>query len=104
LVQENLDIGVLGGSELISFAEALIGADKLALDKARAELKTILGQDSVTAASAVAANFSKNDRIANGLGIPHNQMMLKATKDVRQQLDLDKYLSAHNSLKYFPSD
>lgn len=94
----------MGGTELIAFAESLIGPDKLALDKARTALKTTLGSDAVTAASAVAANFSKNDRIANGLGLPHNQMMLKATKDVRQQLGLDKYLSAHNSLKYFPSD
>ena len=103
-MQPDLEIGVPGGAELLIFSEALIGTDKLALDAARTALEEVLGAAAIPAASAIAANFSKNDRIANGLGIPHDPVMLKATKDIREQLVLDKFRSAINTLKYFPSD
>ena len=104
MIQPNLDLGIPGGAELLIFSEALIGADRLALDAARASLKNVLGAGAISAASAIAANFSKNDRIANGLGIPHELSMAKTTKDVREQLGLDNFKSAINTLKYFPSD
>ena len=91
-------------AELLIFSEALIGADRMALDAARTALENILGAAAIPAASAIAANFSKNDRIANGLGIPHDPVMVKATKDIREQLGLDNFRSAINTLKYFPSD
>ena len=103
-MQPDLDSGVPGGAELLIFSEALIGADRIALDAARTALENVLGAAAIPAASAVAANFSKNDRIANGLGIPHEPVMVKATKDIREQLDLDNFRSAINTLKYFPSD
>ena len=103
-MQPDLDTGVPGGAELLIFSEALIGADRMALDAARTALENVLGAAAIPAASAVAANFSKNDRIANGLGIPHEPVMVKATKDIREQLGLHKFRSAINTLKYFPSD
>ena len=74
------------------------------MDAARASLENVLGATAIPAASAIAANFSKNDRIANGLGIPHDPIMVKTTKDVREQLGLDNFKSAINTLKYFSSD
>ena len=71
------------------------------MDAARASLENVLGATAIPAASAIAANFSKNDRIANGLGIPHDPIMVKTTKDVREQLGLDNFKSAINTLKYF---
>ena len=103
-MQPDLDTGVPGGAELLIFSEALIDADRIALDAARTALENVLGAAAIPAASAVAANFSKNDRIANGLGIPHEPVMVKATKDIREQLGLDNFRSAINTLKYFPSD
>ena len=104
LIEPDLDIGVPGGSELLRFSEALVGTDRLVLDAAREALENVLGAAAIPAASAIAANFSKNDRIANGLGIPHDPVMVKATKDIREQLGLNSYLSAINTLKYIPSD
>ena len=104
LIEPGLDIGVPGGSELLRFSEAVVGTDRWALDAARDALENVLGSAAIPAASAIAANFSKNDRIANGLGIPHDPVMMKATKDIREQLGLNSYLSAINTLKYFPSD
>ena len=103
-MRPDLDTGVPGGAELLIFSEALICADRMALEAARTALENVLGAAAIPAASAVAANFSKNDRIANGLGIPHEPVMVKATKDIREQLGLDNFRSAINTLKYFPSD
>ena len=54
----------------------------------------------MTAAAAIAANFSKNDRIANGAGIPVDTMVLKITEDIREQLGLNDYRSAFNTFRH----
>ena len=89
-----------GGDLLLAFADAVIGPDRARLDKARSALAEGLSPAAVTAASAIAANFTKNDRIANGLGIPVDPMVLKATADIRQQLGLDEYRSAVNTFRH----
>ena len=48
--------------------------------------------------------ISDQQEIVNGLGIPHDPVMVKATKDIREQLGLNSFLSPINTLKYFPSD
>ena len=102
LITPTLDIGVPGGKEILFFAEALIGSDRGALDKARIDLAETLGPASVTAASAIAANFTKNDRIANGCGIPTEPKMLNASQDIRVMLGLNEFRSAENTFKHFP--
>lgn len=59
-----------------------------------------IGPDAVSGAAAMAANFSKNDRIANGCGIPVDDMVLKITADIREQLGLDNYRSAVNTFRH----
>ena len=97
-----MDIGVPGGRELLDFSDALLGSNRAALDTARLDLTSSLGPAAVSAASAVAANFTKNDRIANGCGIPSEPMVLKATVDIRKDLGLNKFRSAINTFKHFP--
>ena len=104
LVDPAQDIGVPGGAELLAFAEAVIGLDRQALDRARADVAGAIGAQAVSAAAAIAANFSKNDRIANGCGIPVDPMVLKATADIRAQLRLDEYRSAINTFRHFPEE
>ncbi len=87
---------------MLVYSEALVSPDRGALDKARLDLANKLGPQAVPAAAAIAANFSKNDRIANGTGIPVDPMVLKITKDIREELGLDKFRSAINTLKHFP--
>ena len=101
LVDSSQDIGVPGGDELLEFSEALIGSDSKRLNNARFDLEKQLGPDAIPAASAIAANFSKNDRIANGCGIPVDDIMLKATKDIREELNLDSFGSAANTFRHF---
>lgn len=61
------------------------------LDNARAALVDQLGPATVVAAAAVAANFTKNDRIANGLGIPLDPMIMKVAEGLRADLGLDGF-------------
>ena len=95
-----MDVGVPGGHLLLAFADAIIGTDRVALDAARSALAEGLSPAAVTAASAIAANFSKNDRIANGVGIPVDDMVLKVTEDIREQLGLNDYRSAVNTFRH----
>lgn len=104
LVDPSQDIGVPGGTELLAFAEAAIGSDREALDQARDAVAGAVGPQAVPAAAAIAANFSKNDRIANGCGIPVDPMVLKATADIRARLRLDDYRSAVNTFRHFPEE
>lgn len=93
-----------GGQELLRFATAIIGSNRAELDAARSEIAKVIGLVAVSAASAVAANFTKNDRIANGCGIPSEPMMLKATKDIRADLGINDYRSAVNTFRHFPEE
>ena len=104
LITPTLEIGVPGGKEILDFAEALIGTDRSKLDKTRINLADTIGPAAVSAAAAIAANFSKNDRIANGCGIPTEPKMLKASKDIRANLGLNDFRSAENTFKHFPEE
>jgi hypothetical protein len=68
------------------------------------QLRRPSGLHPVPAASAIAANFSKNDRIANGYGSPFDPIMLKATTEIRAQLELNDFRSAVNTFKHFSGD
>ena len=104
LITPTIEIGVPGGKEILDFAEALIGTDRSKLDKTRINLADTIGPAAVSAAAAIAANFSKNDRIANGCGIPTEPKMLKASKDIRTNLGLNDFRSAENTFKHFPEE
>ena len=101
LVDPTLECGVPGGAELLAFADAVVGSDGQRLDRVRTNLASTLGPAAISAASAIAATFSMNDRIANATGIPVIPMVLKATKDIRDQLGLNAFRSAQNTFKHF---
>ncbi len=94
------DVGVPGGAELLAFSDAILGNDRAALDETRSAVAAAIGPQAVPAASAIAANFSKNDRIANGCGIPVDEMALKRTEDIREQLGLNDFRSARNTFRH----
>ena len=89
-----------GGELLLAFADAVIGADPAALDSARSALAEELGPAAVSAAAAVAANSTKNDRIANGLGIPVDAIAMAGHEDLREQLGLNDFRSAVNTFRH----
>ena len=93
-----------GGAELLVFCDTLLGNDRAALDQAREALAKALGGPAVPAAAAIAGNFTKNDRIANGCGIPVEPMVLKITKDIQEELGLRSFRSAINTFRNFPDE
>ena len=99
-MQPELDIGVPGGQQLLNFADAITGSDPRKLDEARTALSDELGPASVVAASATVATFTKNDRIANSLGIPVDPLVLDTTKEVRGKLGLNDFGSAINTFRH----
>ncbi len=101
LVDTSLDTGVPGGDLLLAYSDAIVGNDRAALDKAREALADGLSPATVTVAASIAANFSKNDRIANGCGIPVDPMVLKVTEDIRADLGLNDFRSAQNTFKHY---
>jgi len=58
----------------------------------------------VTGASAIAGNFSKNDRIADAIGIPIEPSDFQPTKVMRAQLGLNDFKSAANTFRHFRDD
>jgi hypothetical protein len=100
LVRPELDTGVPHGEKLMAFADAIVGTDRGALDEARAAIADALGDVAVAGAAAIAANFSKNDRVANGIGIPIDEMVMKITEDIRAELGLNEYKSAENTFRH----
>ena len=100
LVRPELDTGVPHGEKLLAFADAIVGTDRAALDDARAAIADALGDAAVAGAASIAANFTKNDRVANGIGIPVDPMVMKATEDLREELGLNDFKSAENTFRH----
>ena len=76
----------------------MVGADAAALKRARSALVDRLGGDALVAASVIAGNFSRNDRIADAIGIPMEAEFLQLSADFRADLGLNDFLSARSSL------
>ena len=99
VVDPSIDSGIGHGDTLLAFADAINGDDVAALDTARNAIVSRLGQGALVEASAIAANFNMNDRIANATGIPMERMFLEDSAEYRQQLGIDNYPSARNTPK-----
>ena len=104
LLDPDRDSGVPGGREILAFADAVIGPERAALDRARRNLADSLGPAAVPAAAAIAATFTKNDRIANGSGIPSELRMLRNSKEIRAKLGINDYRSSANTFKHYPDE
>lgn len=98
VVDPGVDPGIAGGRELVEFVDALLGPDAGRLVQARAALVALLGYEGLLGASAIAANFSRNDRIANATGIPLEKDFVEQSEDFRAVLGINDFLSARNTL------
>ena len=97
-----LDIGFPGGKELLEFSSTLLGDNVGELNTAMRTIEQTLVPAAVTAASSIAASFSKNDRVANGSGIPAEPRMMDGAEDIREMLGLKKFRSAINTYRHLP--
>ncbi len=89
--------GVRHGAALVAFAEAALGADASALDKARAEVLAALGPEALVDSAAVIGNFQRMVRIADSTGIPLDTPLDLVTGEMRRELGLEAFGSAANT-------
>ena len=97
-IDPTVDSGVDHGNVLFDFAIA-VASNKPDLDGARDALVTAMGSPAVVTASLTAATFSLLDRIANGIGISLDAPVLQGSADFREELGINAYPSAANSLR-----
>ncbi|MEM9407628.1 MAG: hypothetical protein AAGA81_16440 [Acidobacteriota bacterium] len=93
------DSGVPHSALLVRLAEALVGRDEEALARIRREILEAMGAEQLVDSMAVAANFQRMVRIADGTGIPLDSAALQVTEDLRSELGLDHFEGARNSPK-----
>ena len=99
LVRPSEDVGIDGDDVLLAFSGAVVGTDQAELVATRAALAERLGPAALVAAACIAANFTRDDRIANGLGLPMEDVAFKETVEIRERLGLNDYRSAANTLR-----
>ena len=92
-------VGITYGPELVRFAESIALRDEQ-LAQHRKTLLQVAGPEVLVDAAGVAANFQRMTRIADSIGIPVDDMQSKLGQAVRQDLDLERFASARNTLKH----
>lgn len=83
--------GVSHSDVLLAFADAIVAADDHALPHTRHGVLEAMGAEAVVDAAGVASNFERMVRIADSTGIPLDDRMARASQDVREELDLERF-------------
>lgn len=86
--------GIPHAEVLVPFAEAVALRDAAALPVARQRLLEAMGGEALVDAAAVAGNFMRMVRIADGTGIPLDAPVAALSADIRDELGLDAYGAA----------
>ncbi len=97
IIDPSEGIGIPDGDLLLAFASTVIGTDAEALANARNALVKRLGDDALVAPSVIAGNFSRNDRVADAIGIPMEADFLNKSQDFREDFGINRFLSARNT-------
>lgn len=91
-------VGIEFGAELMRFAASLAsGGDDL--DRHREALLDAAGPAVLVDAAGVAANFQRMTRIADAIGIPADHMMIDMGRQIRDELGIERFASARNTLE-----
>ena len=94
---EGAAVGIEFGPELMRFAESVASRDE-ALERRRRELLEAAGPAVLVDAAGVAANFQRMTRIADAMGIPVDNMAFEMGRQVREELGIERFPSAGNSV------
>ena len=86
------------GEELLTFTEAVANRSAADLSISRAALLAAAGPEVLVDAAGVAANFQRMVRIADSMGIPVDNMDTELGQSVRNDLALERFASAQNTL------
>ena len=89
--------GIANSRELLQLANACLGEGSAALATARQALVDKMGSAAMIDTVGVIANFQRMVRIADATGIPADGPMQVMSEDLREQLGINRYVSAANS-------
>lgn len=92
-------VGIEFGAELMGFAEAVATRDTHDIKQTREDLLKKAGPEVLVDAAGVAANFQRMVRIADSIGIPIDDMTTALGQSVRNELNLERFHSAQNTLR-----
>ena len=88
-----------GADVLVAFADATLGADEVEIGKARDRVRDRLGSEALVDAAAVIGNFERMVRIADGIGIPLDNIVNVSTESIRDELGIDDFETAARTKK-----
>lgn len=91
-------IGFERGELALEFADAVSGTEQARLSRVQQRIIDLMGAPALFGAAAIAANFSRNDRIANAIGIPLEKEFVEQSVDFRETLGINTFRSAINTL------
>ena len=96
-ITEGTDVasGVPGETELLGLVEETVlspGSDTL--PQRRSAVADALGEAALVDAAAVIGNFQRMTRIADGTGIPLDDMVVAMTTELREEIGINQYGSA----------
>lgn len=94
--------GVARAEELIGFTDALVRGSDAELSRARTRLLSAIGAEGLVDTAAVVGNFQRMVRIADSTGIPLDRALDVLSKDVRDELRLERFGSARNTRSASP--
>lgn len=89
--------GVPDSRELLQFANACMGVEGADLETARQALVDRMGSAAMIDTAGVVSNFQRMVRIADATGIPTDGPMQVMSEDLREQLGINRYVSAANT-------
>ena len=87
------DQGIEHGQRLTAFVDAALGDDPALLKSARDALRAAGGAELLIDAAGVIGNFERMVRIADGAGIPLDEMAALISGDLQERLGLDRFES-----------
>lgn len=90
-------VGVVHAAELVAFVDAVMGEDEAERVRARDALRRVVSPAAFVDACAVIGAFNVVDRVADATGIPLDDLLAEASREVRETLDLRRFASAANT-------
>ena len=92
------DGGIAHGRCLAEYVDAFMSRDAERLSGARTRLVEVMGAEGMVEAAAVAGNFQRMVRIADSTGIPIDASRVELSAGLREQLGLNEFHTAQNTL------
>ncbi len=88
------DGNIPNGALLVELCDAVQSGDEASMAPLRARVAETMGEDALVDTCAVIGNFQRMVRIADGTGIPLDDLMLSQSSDFRGDLGVEQFAGA----------